>query len=429
MTQHIERSGAGVKKDLATTLMNSANARDKLANDPAFRADLAKSKQGRVALRKIDRAAATSKTTPAKRSITVREAGPYKPGSADGPFYWGDKVRIADAERHHNGLIDMGMRTNGMSEPGFPRRGDGTLENARARVAAAERSITTAGSGGAGFLPVGYLGDQFDTAARLTGRIREMVTVMPMPNKGMVIHLPHFITGTTADVQTEAALASDTDPTTDQLEAKVVSIAGTINVTRQWIERSGPIGDQAIQADLGADAARVLDVQCFTGDGTGANLLGLLNTTGITSTTYTDASPTVAEWRQKVWTTQRDVIAASGLEPDVLAVGPTRSAWAWGGLDTSSRQMLGIDLPARPTIVQVMPTNLGAGSNQDRVLLWNREAVHLHLGPVTFHAYPDADGAGSGLVRLVARMYAALVVRRPSAVGVLSGTGCVVPSI
>ena len=236
-------------------------------------------------------------------------------------------------------------------------------------------------------------------------------------------------TGATVEAVTaEGGAVTNTVVTSDYQDAPLITLAGSVTVTQQLLDRADGLVDQQIARDLGADLARVMDRQILFGTGSG-ELTGLLTLAGTTATTYTDSSPTVAEHRAKVWTLARDIQIASGLDPDVLVMHPTRHSWLQSGTDTASRQLLGIDLPARPVAVGSVPTNQGAGANQDRTMAWRKDRVVLHRSPLAFRVMPDTSDGGSLAVRIDAYVFAALVVTRPSAVGYLSGTGCIVPSI
>ena len=69
-----------------------------------------------------------------------------------------------------------------------------------------------------------------------------------------------------------------------------------------------------------------------------------------------------------------------------------------------------------------VPTNLGAGTNQDVIIAVVRSEVFLYQRPVQFRAYPDV-GSSTLTVRMSALGYAALLAtRQPAAVGILTGT-------
>lgn len=430
MTHHIEMHGAGVRKDLAAALMGSANGRAKLA-DPEFREGLAESKEGRAALAKIDKAKRSSnkKSTPAAApggltgTMTARSA--YGPDSRWSFFR--DLARVAHHDQRWSNLITAGIPASAPGEGAFPIPGDGDLTAVRSRVSRELRYITSA-SGGGGFAAPGWVGSLTDTAARTEGRLMGLVTVEQHPGPGLALRLPVQTSPAVADVTAEGAPVTATDITTDTQIANAVVIAGEVEVTQALLDNGGGIVDKQIAADLGRDIARVLDRQIISGTGTG-ELAGLLTRAGVTETTYTDSTPTVAEYRRAAWTMARDVQVASGLEVDTLIAAPTRRSWLEAGTDSNARQVLGADFPAPLVALGSIPGNLGTGTNEDRLLAWRKDRVVLHLTPLVFRAVVDSSLSGSLVVRLQAYTLAHLHVTRPSAVGVLKGTGCVVPSL
>lgn len=360
--------------------------------------------------------------------VTVKRNEPtYRP---DGPHSLIRDMAMVSLDQH---AIDAAI-ANGhppVADRGLPHFVDGTGAEAQARIDRHGREMrdVTTGGGGVGFQVPYYFGTAVDTAARATTKAFDITTRRPMPEWGMEIEVPVTGTGVSAAVYQENAAITETDVVATSPNAPVVTLAAEVEVSWQLLERSRGLVDQVIATDATAALGATLDVQLLTGSGSGGSLTGLLNQSGITESTYTDASPTLAEWRREVWALQRDVIVASGREPDVMVWHPTRAAWAWSGTDASvTRQVLGQDFPAAGVVVSAVPTTLGAGTDEDRLLLLHRESIYLYASPVTYKVFTDPLSA-NGTIRLQARMYAALALRTPSAVAVLKGTGCVTPTI
>lgn len=364
---------------------------------------------------------------PDVRNISQRN--PYGPDSPHSVFR--DMAYVAERRRATSAAIDAGFRVSNVNEM-IVAHGDESVDAAERRLHTAreieKRDITTAG-GGVAFQSPYWFGQAVATAARATSRAADMTTARPLPEWGMTIDVPVTSTGVSAAVYEENAAITETDIASTDTSSPVITLAAEVEVSWQLLERSRGLVDQVVATDATAALGATLDVQVVNGSGSNGQLTGLLSQSGITETTYTDASPTVAEHRAKVWTLQRDVIVASGREPDVMVWGPTRSAWSKSGTDGSlNRQTLADDYPAPGLIVSAVPTTLGTGTNEDRLLLIHRDSVYLYASPVTYSVFTDPLSA-NGTVRLMARMYAALAVRTPSAVGVLKGTGCVIPTI
>jgi hypothetical protein len=79
---------------------------------------------------------------------------------------------------------------------------------------------------------------------------------------------------------------------------------------------------------------------------------------------------------------------------------------------------------ACPTI----PTNLGAGTNEDRVIALPAPEAILYASQPTIDVFPEV-GSSPLTVRVQAHLYAAFIAgRKPAAIGVLSGTELTTPS-
>lgn len=361
-------------------------------------------------------------------NVTVTRSEPVYRPDGDHSFFR-DGLAVSRESAEWDAAISAGRRPT--ADRGLPSFVDGTVADARARLERHHREMrdVTTGGDGQGFQIPYYFGNAVDTSARATTKAFDFTTRRPMPEWGMEIEVPVTGTGVSAAVYEENAAITETDVVATSPNAAVVTLAAEVEVSWQLLERSRGLVDQVIATDATAALGATLDVQLLSGSGSNGEMTGLLNQSGITESTYTDASPTLAEFRREVWGLQRDIIVASGREPDVMVWGPTRSAWAWSGTDASlTRQTTSQDFPAPGVIVSAVPTTLGAGTNEDRLLLIHRDSVYLYASPVTYKIFDDPLSA-NGTVRLQARMYAAVALRTPSAVGVLKGTGTVVPSI
>jgi hypothetical protein len=361
-------------------------------------------------------------------TVTVTRAEPvYRP---DGPHSLFRDMAIVSMSRHG---IDQAIAEGRVpvTDRGLPHFIDGSVAEVEARIhrhGREMRDVTAAGDG-AGFQIPYYFGTAVDLAARGTTKTFDVTTRRPMPEYGQEIDVPRTTTGVTAAVYEENAAITETDIASTTTQSPVVTLAAEVEVSWQLLERSRGLVDQVGATDATAALGATLDVQLLTGSGSNGEMTGLLSQSGITESTWTDANPTVAEFRTEAYALQRDVIVASGREPDVMIWHPTRAAWSWSGTDASvTRQTVAQDFPATGVMMTAVPTALGSGTNEDRLILLHRESVYLYASPVKYQVFTDPLSA-NGTVRLQARMYAALAVRTPSAVGVLRGTGMVTPSI
>lgn len=312
------------------------------------------------------------------------------------------------------------------------------------------------GSGGE-WAPPGWLVDEFVALARAGRVMADRCTKDTLPAGVSSINIPKVATGTTTAVQTtqNTALAS-TDPTTTSLSSGITSIGGKNVVSQQLLDQSAVPFDRMILGDLAADYARSLGSQVIAGSGTSGQLNGVLTyytASGTSNYTYTQTTPAVAGaggFYAAVNHAVANIATTRFLPPTCIVMHPRRWSWVAGSFDGNNRplvspsgnafnqiadaatvaaqgpvgEMAGLPVYVDPNI----PTNLGAGTNQDPVFVGRFEDIYLwESGPtMTSFDAPYADSAG---VLFRALGYSALIPSRyPASVSVINGTGLVTPS-
>ena len=307
-----------------------------------------------------------------------------------------------------------------------------------------------------GFVPPAYLTDQYAALARAGRPFANRVPNLPLPATGMTVNTSRITTGATAASQiTENSALSDTDMDDTLLTVPVVTIGGKQTVARQALERSAGDLDLAVFSDLAFAHNTELDRQIIVGDGTTGYHLGVLSTASIITTTYTDASPTVAELWPKLADAIGQVNAQRYDAPDTIVMHPRRWAWISAATDTVGRPLvapsdanpqnaMGVGQPAATGGVvgriqgldvitdANIPTNLGAGNNEDRIIVC-RSADHMLWGEPTaapFTIRAEQPAAGSLGVLMVVYSYSAFTAARyPKSTAVIAGTGLVAPTM
>jgi HK97 family phage major capsid protein len=305
-----------------------------------------------------------------------------------------------------------------------------------------------------GVIPPQYLVGLYAKASR-NGRVyADQVNGQPLPAEGVSLIVPRLTGGAAADVQSsESSTVATQDPTETDLTVPVCTIAGYLPVSRQTLER-GAYSETLLFEDLVARYWAKLDVQAINGQGSGGQLRGALQTSSIkTSSTGT---ATVAA----VWPKIADVIqqintdlGGLGYVADKIFMHPRRWGFFEAALDSQNRPLLGIEglaafnaagegvasgyglvgrMHGLPVYTDAnIPTTLGTGTNEDRIIVQASQVVHLWEAdgghPITLRF---EETAGTSLqTQLVAYGYAAFTAGRyPSAVGVVSGAGLVPPS-
>jgi hypothetical protein len=272
-----------------------------------------------------------------------------------------------------------------------------------------------------------------------------------LPADGMSVNISQVTTATAASLQATqlttvtAASADDT-----LLTIPVQTAAGFQNISRQAIDRGTGIEDVLLQ-DLFARYNTDLDNQLINQASTGLLAVAAGNT-------WTQGSPTGAQLYSQI------TKAASGVEGALLAMGqPTHVVmhsrrWYWFSSQTSTAwPMLNFQSPSQtmnnnafgyaynnaynqgprgvlPNGLAVVvdnniPTNLGAGTNEDRVAVVSQRECHLWEDP-NQPAYIRAEQPNApqlGVLLVVYGYYAYTFSRYANAVQSLSGTGLVTP--
>ena len=314
-----------------------------------------------------------------------------------------------------------------------------------------QRDGTTANY--AGLVVPQYLTQLAAELARAGRPFADLCTAMPLGSSGMTLNISRVTTGSSAAVQaTENSAVSETDIDDTLLTVDVRTIAGQQDISRQALERGEGI-DSLIMADLQSAIATALDLGCIYGDGTSGALLGLNNITGKNAITYTDASPTVAEFYPKLMDAIQQINSNRYAGPDLIIMHPRRAAWLAAAVDGQSRPLVlpqtnvpsnamgtgpvagyglnGLQLAGIPVVADAnISTTGGAGSNEDSVFVVRRADMLLfESAGAPSMVRMDQTLGGQLTVKLVAYQYAAAVFGRyPAAISKVSGTGLVAPS-
>ena len=277
---------------------------------------------------------------------------------------------------------------------------------------------------------------------------------MVLPPAGITLNISRMTTGTSTAVQAaENDAISETNADDTLLTVNVRTIAGQQDISKQAIERGTGI-DSFIISDLIRGWHTTLDSQILNGDGTSGSILGLSNTVGIGSVTYTDASPTVAELYPKLANAYQLVQTGAFMNPTHWVMHPRRLAFLLAAVDTAGRPLVvptlngpmnsfatgagqayygnsGYSLMGLPIVADAnVTTTAGAGTNEDEIYCVTAPEFHLwEQAGSPFALNFDATGAGSLTIKSVVYGYAAATAGRyPAAFSKISGTGLVTPT-
>lgn len=314
------------------------------------------------------------------------------------------------------------------------------------------RAINTTDGTGGDFVPPLYLTDQWIRFARAGRVTADQVTKQGLPAGTDSINMPKVASGTETGVQaSQGSAITNVDMSTSTVTAPVVTIAGGQTVSLQLLEQSPVNMDQIILQDLAADYAKRLDLQVLSGTGTNGQMKGLLTITNTNSVTYTSTAPTAALLYSKIADAVQQVHTNRFLPATHIFMHPRRWAALLAASDSAGRPLVvpvaggpfnamagGVEVAAEGMVGTLqgipvyldanIPTNLGAATNEDRIIVARAADSYLWEATPRAEALPQTYGANlQVLVRFY--NYAAFTGERYSkSVSVIGGTGLVAPT-
>jgi HK97 family phage major capsid protein len=367
------------------------------------------------------------------RAEVSSEARTYVKGN--GRSYLQDLVRV-----------QMNMDDSGQSIERLRRHGE------EVRTDKEYRDLNrTDGTGGYAVPPL-WLMSQFIELARAGRAVANAVTNQPLPPGTDSINIPRIDSGTATAVQAvDNGAVAETDLGDTFIAAPVRTIAGQQDVAIQLLDQSPVSFDEIVFRDLVADYATRLDLQVIGGSGAAGQVAGIRNTTGIETVAYTDTTPTVTELYAKLADAVQRVHTLRFAQPTVIVMHPRRWAWFLAALDSQNRPLV---LPASHNPQNAMgtlgavaseqvvgnlhglpvltdpnvPTNVGAGTNEDVILVMRASDLLLWESGIRTRVLPEV-GSGTLTTRLQVYGYLAFsAARYPKSVVEISGTGLVAPT-
>lgn len=377
--------------------------------------------------------------TNAEKLLRCSAAEPYQPGCPHSFFR--DLLAVSRRTRRIERAIENPVLQG--RDPGeIPAPGDRdeNLEHVRGRLAQAyrtaqyeaERRDLSSANTTEALRPSapGYLAETFGRASRATGTLAEAIGARPL-EPGMVdtssgvpvLTLPRLTTGAAMAVQTsQNAAIQETDPAAAMVSSPVATIAGQVDYSRQLADFSRPGMDGVIADDLGRDFGTKLDTQIVNGTALSGQTRGLLSVAGILS--IAGAVTSVQAFIADVWQAFQELAGASGIgnpDPDayMTILHPRRLAWIYSGAGAASVPGAPI-LPGRVVASAGIPTNLGAGTNEDVALVVERENLLLAARRPTFNVDEDT-GSATLTVRTQAWAYVSLLTKNPAGVAKVTG--------
>ena len=340
----------------------------------------------------------------------------------------------------HSFFQDM-YRAQVLSDPGAQQR----TARHQAEMDIQHRADGTS-SNWAGLVVPQYAVDEAVAKAQAGRNFANVCRRMPLPASGLTVNVSRVTTSSSAAAQSsENAAISETTIDDTLMTSSVAVYAGAQDISRQALERGDRV-DEMIYEDLSLSYATSLDGDLINGSGSSGTHTGVLQTSGIGDLDTDDASPTGYETWQKIIKGIGTVASNKFLQPDVIVMAPRRWSYLVGSLDGNNRPLLtpntqlgsnviGVgsaagtnavgNIAGVPVIVDGnVPTNLGAGTDEDAVIIMRSDDVILweNGGGAPMLARYDSVGSANLTIKIIAFGYSAFMVRDPNSVCKLQGT-------
>lgn len=317
-----------------------------------------------------------------------------------------------------------------------------------------KRAVAT--SNFAGLVVPQYLVDLYAPLARAGRPTADISRKHQLPPQGMSAVISRITTGTTVAAQTSentAAISQDMDDTT--LTVDVFTIAGQQSVSKQALQRGYNI-ENIVLADLIRAYHTKLDALILSGTGSNGQPLGLISmTTGIL-VTYTATTGTVAGLYPKIADAIQQIQSNVFVSPTHVVMHPRRLGFLLAGLDSQNRPLVvptaynpvnamgtgtggypaygsnsGYSILGLPIVTDAnIPTNVGAGTNQDTILVLDSNESHLFEegnGDPQYVTFEEPNGKVA--INIVMYGFGAFTsLRYPNAIAQINGTGLATPS-
>jgi len=210
-------------------------------------------------------------------------------------------------------------------------------QRSRRATDAEKRAASGSGDFGGMVIPA-YLVEEFAPIAREGRPFANTVRQRELPPTGMTWTIPKGNTATIVGSQTTQNTAVSTQTyTVADLSGPIVTVAGSIAVSRQSLDRGTNV-DMIVMEDLAGAYGAELDRQLIHGPGTNGTHYGVLATTSVSTLTVSSAGATtqlrqVAQAIGQVYTGRKR--AAS-----VIVVHPRRWAYWLQATDTTNRPLI-----------------------------------------------------------------------------------------
>ena len=332
-----------------------------------------------------------------------------------------------------------------------------------------ERALSISQGAGGEFVPPMFQTLEWIEFMRAGRPLADCQNKAPLPDGTMNINIPKVVGGTAVGPQSGG---ENTPVLMQNLQTAYVSLpvvlkAGGQLISLQLLERSPIAFDQMAFKDLGKAYAQAVDVAVANGNGTNAfdlygagsaDVVGILNTTGVQTVTWTTATPTIKGLYGQLGQAKADIYNTLFLGATHCFMSPTYWEWLASQFDTAGRPLvvpsyqgpfnapiLGTDAGANLEIGgggavgsrifgldtygdANLPQQLGVGSNQSVIVAGRFEENWLFESPIVTRVLPQTYGNQLSVLLQIYGYIAFTAARYPNANAVVTGTGLVTPT-
>lgn len=353
------------------------------------------------------------------------DAGTYRKGDPTSPSWFADRARAVRGDSQAASRLHRGAQESMVDMAAAPEL----------------RAMNTSPGSGGEFAPPAWLVSDYIALARAGRPVADSVNNKPLPSGVSSVNIPDVLTGTTTAQQSiQNTAVSNTDPATGAVSDGVHTIAGFVVISQQDIDQTPINFDEVILSDLAADYSKQLD----------SAVIAKMVSAG-TATTYTDASPSTVKVNQRVAAAITSIHRQRHAPPTHIAMSPERwsnfttytdsagrplivpsaagpmNAFGSSGSPTSEGNAGGLQ-GLTVAVDAEIPVNLGAGNNQDEMMIYRADDTWLFESMPTAEAMPQTYGNQLSVLCRFYRYYACLV-RYGTSIAVITGSGMIPPPL
>jgi HK97 family phage major capsid protein len=324
------------------------------------------------------------------------------------------------------------------------------IQRHNAMQAEQRAGLTTANGAGGEMVPPLWLVNDFIKFARAGRVTANLIPTLPLPAGTDSINIPKINTGTAvANMTGQNTGITETDLTTTSVSSSVYTIAGGQTVSLQLLEQSPISIDEAVLSDLSAAYAVQLNSGILIGTGSTGTPVGIMGLAGTNAVTLT--LTTAAGFNSAIANAIQQVHTNRFMPADTIVMHPRRWGWLTAQSDTQGRPLVvpaanspmnsvanqdGVaaqgyvgTMQGLPVYVDALiPTNLGAGTNQDAVIVGRFADLILWESDIRAEAFTQTYAQNMSVFLRLYNYASFQAGRYPASLSIINGAGLVTPT-